>query len=91
MEAMFVSLMLKSMREAGAAFGNAGGAGMERDLYDSQLAMNLAQQWSARLRRYDAARDRCRRGRDAGAGPRAFPAPPRNPALPARDWLAIRR
>jgi len=89
MEAMFVSLMLKSMREAGAAFGNAGGAGMERDLYDSQLAMNLARNGrlgfaDTMLREIDPA------GPDAGAGPRAFPAPPRNPALPARDWLAVR-
>lgn len=89
MEAMFVSLMLKSMREAGAALGNDTGAGVERDLYDSQLALNLARNGQLGFAQ-TVFRD------DAAAAPgtvaegRAFPAPARNPALPARDWAAIR-
>lgn len=88
MEAMFVSLMLKSMREAGAALGNDVGAGMERDLYDSQLALNLARTGQLGFAQ-TVFRDAVPAA-SAGGEARAFPAPARNTAILARDWVAIR-
>ena len=41
-EAMFIGMMLKSMRAGSDALGGAG-ANMPRDLYDSQIAQHLAQ------------------------------------------------
>lgn len=91
MEAMFVSLMLKSMREAGAALGDDSGAGLQRDLYDSQLALHVAN--GGRLGFADSvlrAVDGPGASAPAAATQQAFPAPPRNMHLPARDWIAIR-
>jgi flagellar protein FlgJ len=45
-EGLFIGMVLKSMRSASAALGDSG-AGMPRDLYDSQMALHLAR--SARL------------------------------------------
>lgn len=92
MEALFVSMMLKSMREAGGALGG-GASGVHEGLYDSQLAVSLSK--SGRLGFADMLLRQMPGGAGPGeapaaAPPRDFPAPQRNAALPARDWVAVR-
>ncbi|MFT5446373.1 MAG: flagellar protein FlgJ [Gammaproteobacteria bacterium] len=86
-EGLFMSLVLKSMREAGQAFGDTVG-GMQQNMYDSQLAVDLTKGGKLGFARTMFAEPRAVA---SGIAPgTAFPAPTRNMSMPARDWIAVR-
>ena len=71
-EGMFMSLVLKSMREAGQAFGDTVG-GIQQNMYDSQLAVDLTKGGRLGFARTMFAEPRAAVGEIAPAV--AFPAP----------------
>lgn len=97
-EALLLGLVIKSMREAGAAFGGEAGGGVHQGLYDSQLAISLARGgrlgFAQTMLRAIAPAAIAVRGDDppalAPAAAQGFPAPARNAAQSARDWVAVR-
>lgn len=92
-EAMFIGMMLKSMRAGSDALGGAGG-NMPRDLYDSQIAQHLAHGGSLgfaemMLAEFGAGATQPAPGAvpDADSGGEAgFPAPERNMLLARALW-----
>jgi flagellar protein FlgJ len=86
-EGVFMSMVLKSMREAGQAFGDTVG-GIHQGMYDSQLAVELTKGGKLGFAKtmFGAARS----AEPHAAAQVAFPAPARNMALTARDWIAVR-
>ena len=96
-EALLLGLVIKSMREAGSAFGS-GTDAVQQGLYDNQIALSLAS--GGRL---GFAQTMLRAiGPQAGsaadapavparsASPPGLDAPARSATLSARDWIAVR-
>lgn len=102
-EALLLGLVIKSMREAGAAFGSDSAGGVHQGLYDSQLAVSLASGgrlgFAQTMLRAIGPEAATAPGDDprvddpaspARVAPREFAAPARSTSMSARDWVAVR-
>lgn len=86
-EGLFMGLVLKSMREAGQAFGDTVG-GVQQSMYDAQLAVEMSK--GGKLGFAQTMFGASRQAHTGEGGDAGFAAPARNMSMPARDWVAVR-